>query len=73
MQGDIIILLVLLTFVRVWVYELPTMVKKVPLNFKPFNCGTCLSWWLGVLFAVVLQNPIYFILYLIFDIYDRNL
>ena len=72
-MDSIVTLLILLTFVRVWTIELPTVIGKDPIPFKPFNCGTCLSWWLGVAMAIVLQNPIYFILYLIHDIYDRNL
>lgn len=69
---EIFILISALSVVRAWVLELPDMLGFEPLPFKPFNCATCLSWWVGVLLSICLLNPIYLSLYLINDIYDRK-
>jgi len=68
---EISILLTALTFVQVWVNELPFMIGREPLPFKPFNCDACLSWWVGLSLSLALQNPIFFILYLCNSIYNR--
>ena len=68
---EISILLIALTFVQVWVNELPMMLGKELIPFKPFNCDACLSWWLGLILSIALQNPIFFILYLMNSIYNR--
>jgi len=68
---EISILLIALTFVQVWVNELPMIMKRELFPFKPFNCDACLSWWLGLILSLALQNPIFFILYLCNSIYNR--
>ena len=68
---EISILLIALTFVQVWVNELPMIMKRELFPFKPFNCDACLSWWVGCLLVLVTQNPIFFILYLCNSIYNR--
>ena len=68
---EISILLIALTFVQVWVNELPMMLSRELFPFKPFNCDACLSWWLGCLLVIALQNPIFFILYITNSIYNR--
>jgi hypothetical protein len=68
---EISILLIALTFVQVWVNELPMMLGKELIPFKPFNCDACLSWWVGLILSIALQNPIFFILYLMNSIYNR--
>jgi hypothetical protein len=37
-----------------WLQEL-----RLTLNFKPFNCALCLSFWLGVIISLVSLNPIF--------------
>ena len=68
---EISILLIALTFVQVWVNELPNMLGRELIPYKPFNCDACLSWWGGCLLVLVTQNPIFFILYLCNSIYNR--
>lgn len=70
---QIIILVSALSVIRAWVLELPDMLGFEPLPFKPFNCSTCLSWWVGVILSIVFLSPIYLILYLLNDIYDRKI
>lgn len=65
------LLLIALTLIQVWCNELPNMVGRELIPYKPFNCETCLSWWLGVLLVLVTQNPIFIILYLVNSIYNR--
>ena len=72
-MAQIIILVSALSVIRAWVLELPDMLGFEPLPFKPFNCSTCLSWWVGVILSIVFLNPIYLILYLLNDIYDRKI
>jgi hypothetical protein len=68
---EISILLIALTFVQVWVNELPLMMGKTYLDYKPYNCDACLSWWVGLMLSITLQNPIFFILYIMNSIYNR--
>lgn len=70
-MNDLIYLLALLSFVQAWTMSLPKMLGGDPIPYKPFNCAECLSWWLGVAFAIILQNPIFLILYLLNNIYER--
>ena len=69
--NEIGVLLIALTFVQVWCNELPEMIGKELIPFKPFNCETCLSWWLGLCLVLFFQNPIFFILYLMNSIYNK--
>lgn len=32
------------------------LMYKLKLDFKPFNCNTCLAWWLGVLWSLFLMK-----------------
>lgn len=41
------------------------------LNRKPFNCSSCLSFWIGLTLAILFLNPIYLTLYLFTEIYER--
>lgn len=68
---EIIYLLALLSFVQAWTMELPQMIGRDPIPYKPFNCAKCLSWWLGVAAAIIAQNPIFLILYLMNAAYER--
>lgn len=34
------------------------LLNKLHLNVKPFNCVLCLSFWIGVIVAVIGLNPI---------------
>ena len=68
---EISIMLIAVTFIQVWVNELPNMLGKELTPFKPFNCDACLSWWIGCLLVVTMQNPVFFILYLCNSIYNR--
>lgn len=68
---EISTMLIGLTFIQVWVNELPNMLNRELFPFKPFNCDACLSWWLSCLLVIITQNPIFFILYIMNSIYNR--
>jgi len=36
--------------------------NKTKLNFKPFNCTLCLTFWLTMVYCVSFFNPLYCIL-----------
>jgi len=64
-------LLVALTFIQVWVHALPTMIGEELMPFKPFNCSTCLSWWLGVVLFILTQEIYFLTLYLCNEVYEH--
>lgn len=70
---EIVYLISALSIIRAWTFSLPDMLGFEPLPFKPFNCAECLSFWVGVILSIVFLNPIYLILYLLNDIYDRRI
>lgn len=67
----IINILVVLTFVQVWVHAAPTMLGFELIPYKPFNCSTCLSWWLGVILAILTQEIIFLTIYLWNEVYEN--
>lgn len=60
---EISIILVAVTLVQVWIYEVPTVIDTIP--YKPFNCSACLSFWVGVALSVIFLNPLFISVYLV--------
>lgn len=57
-------ILIILFFVDFWIDEAQDFkplqkLRLAKLNFKPFNCGYCLSFWIGLVVALVSLNPIF--------------
>lgn len=44
---------------------------KDKLNYKPFNCGYCLSFWIGCFLMVFFLNPLYMSLPLLYKILTK--
>jgi hypothetical protein len=63
-------LLIALALIQVFVYEVPKVTNH-KLNFKPFNCSSCLSFHIGLILSIVFLNPIYITLYLFNQIYEK--
>jgi hypothetical protein len=65
--GIIIVALYLIDF---WIDEAQEITLfrklKIRLNFKPFNCGYCLSSQIGIVLSLVFLNPIFIALPLIY-------
>ena len=64
-------ILVATTLIIIWIdYVIESPFKwvwrfRVWLNFKPFNCMWCLSWWVGVMLTACTFDIIYLSLPLI--------
>ena len=64
-------ILVAITFIVIWIdYVIESPFKwvwrfRVWLNFKPFNCLWCLSFWVGVILTICTFDYIYLSLPLI--------
>ncbi len=58
-------ILIAVTLVQVFIYEVPTFLGRELIPFKPFNCSACLSWWVGVTLSILFLNPIFLTVYLI--------
>jgi len=59
-----------------WIDTLPfNWVKsfRMSLDFKPFNCSLCLSFWLGVIISLVSLNPIFIGLPLFVKYIENNI
>ena len=56
-------ILLTLFIVDFWIEEAQDIKKlqkiRIKLNYKPFNCGYCLSFWIGLIFAITFFNPIF--------------
>ena len=65
MQNDIGIILIAVTLVQVWIYEVPNFIGRELIPYKPFNCSACLSFWVGVALSILFLNPIFITVYLI--------
>ena len=46
---------------------------RTNLDFKPFNCSLCLSFWLGVIISLVSLNPIFIGLPLFVKYIENNI
>ena len=59
------IIITVLSLIIVWVDSMPSFpIKPIRwirsrLDFKPFNCTFCLSFWIGLVLAIVLQDLVY--------------
>ena len=57
------IILVAITFIVIWVDYSPEIkgvqIVRRYLNFKPFNCLWCLSFWIGLILALWTRDVIY--------------
>jgi len=53
--------LIALVPVLIWIYlykEIKPLRKlRMRLNYKPFNCLTCLSFWTGVILSIIYLEP----------------
>jgi len=62
-------------FIFTWIDHFDNLgiIKKLrmKLNFKPFNCLWCLSFWIGLMLSLVFLNPAYMALPLITKVLDR--
>lgn len=68
---EISIMLIALSFIHAWIEARRHVDKIIELKTQPFFCDSCLSWWVGCLLVVTMQNPVFFILYLCNSIYNR--
>lgn len=66
----IINILVVITLVQVWTRFAPDMLGRELIPFKPFNCSTCLSWWLGVILAILTQEIYFLTIVLCNEVYE---
>jgi hypothetical protein len=71
MQETIITLLIASTLIQVWVNELPFMLGKHPIPYKPFNCSNCLSFWIGLILSIILFDITFLLLYLLNLLIER--
>lgn len=59
-----------------WIETIPIKyIKDVRqwLDYKPFNCSLCLSFWLGVVISIITLNPIYIGLPLFVKVIEVNI
>ena len=76
---EVKIILITISFILIWVDSIPTfpirIVKRIrmKLNFKPFNCTNCLSFWIGLILAVVFLEPIYLAMPLFTKAVENNI
>lgn len=80
---EAIILLVSLTLIDVWIYELviPICLRdfknswkcnfKTIFDRKPFNCDICLSFWIGLILSILCMNIVFLLLPLLTKIKNR--
>ena len=64
-------ILITLFFIDFWIDEAQDFkplqkIRLNKLNYKPFNCGYCLSFWIGLLIVFVSFNPVYITMPLIY-------
>lgn len=71
MQETIITILTVATLIQVWVNELPFMLKKNPIPYKPFNCSNCLSFWVGLILSVIMLDLSFICVYLLNLVIER--
>ena len=68
---EISIIVLVSVLIDVWTLEflMPQIVKESKigkmLNWKPINCGKCLSFWSGLVLSIIFLNPIYMGIYII--------
>jgi len=59
------IIITVLSLIMVWVDSMPSMPIKpirwirARLDFKPLNCTFCLSFWIGLILCITLQDLVY--------------
>lgn len=62
---DYQVVLIAVTLIQVYIYELPEMLGRELIPYKPFNCSRCLSFWVGLLLAILFLNPIFVLIFLV--------
>lgn len=73
----ITIILISITFIRIWIDSVgsfplkPLQKLRNKLNFKPFNCSNCLSFWLGIILSICFLEPLLLSLPLFTKIYEK--
>lgn len=70
-MNSIVNILVIITIATTWVDYARPLVNK--LNYKPFNCSFCLTFWLSLIYFLITLNPIILISPLILRIIERRL
>lgn len=69
------VIIAVLSFIIVWCDSMPSFPIKpirwirARLDFKPFNCPFCLSFWIGLILCIALQD----ITYLGLPVYNKVL
>lgn len=53
-MDNFVIMILIITFVTTWVDYARPMINK--LDFKPFNCAFCLSFWASILSFVLFKE-----------------
>lgn len=43
-------------FTDAWVGALSRWLGRTVREFKPFSCSLCMTWWTGIVYAVVTRN-----------------
>lgn len=71
MNSIIIAVVVIFTWIDHFENLAPVRWLRMRLNFKPFNCLWCLSFWVGVMLSIVFLDPVYISLPIITKVLDR--
>jgi len=72
----ITIILISIFIIDFWIEESQDIkflqkARLVTLNTKPFNCGYCLSFWLGLVIALIMQDITLITLPIIYKFYSK--
>ena len=77
MLEEIINIIIAISFIIAWVDYVPTIPQTYKitskLDFKPFNCGYCLSFWIGIILAICLKNTIYLVTPIIYLLIKKQI
>lgn len=70
----IILILFLVDFWISEVYDIKVIrILRFRLNYKPFSCGYCLTFWLSLFVFLITFNPLIFATPLIYKLIKNNL